>query len=106
MESTTSTMDEAKLLRIVTWLVEEKGADVTCLNAEGHTAAQIALGRGKSRMYEYLQKQEKWQAVRKAKEKKKQEEEKKKAADSATLARRMRDAEEAMAALYNQTKRN
>lgn len=90
---------ETEDLSFVTWLVEDKGADVTCVDAKGHTAAQLARRCGKMRMYEYLQKQEKRQTALKAKEKKQEEEGKKKAAESVTMARRMQEAEEATAAL-------
>jgi hypothetical protein len=52
-----ATMDETKQLSMVTWLVEEKGADVTCLDSDGYTAARYAFTEGKSRIHEYLQKQ-------------------------------------------------
>ena len=90
---------EKELLPIVTWLVEEKGADVTVLNGAGYPAAQVAYDTGKMRMYKYLKRQMKLQIARKAKENK-DEEEKKKKAEAATMARRIREAEEAMAALY------
>lgn len=94
----TSKRTEAEVLSIATWMVEEKGADVLCLNREGNTAAEIAYLSSKPRMYSYLRRQEKQQAARTAKEKKKEEEEKRKAAESATMARRMQEAEEGMAA--------
>ena len=90
---------ETEVFPIVTWLVEEKGADVTCVNKRGYMPAQMARVTGKLRLHNYLQAREKTQAARKAKENKKEEERKMKAAESATMARRLREAEEGMAAL-------
>lgn len=87
-----SPREEAHLLRIVTWLVQEKGADVLCVNADGATAAQSALFAGEKRICQYLQAQENRQAAREKKQKEK-------AAAAAAAVSRMREAEEAMAAL-------
>ncbi len=43
---TMSPREEAHLLRIVTWLVQEKRADVLCVKEEGATAALVALFAG------------------------------------------------------------
>lgn len=94
---------ETEILRIMRWLVEEKGANVMPSSTVGQSAARMAFNLGKLRMYEYLQAQEKQQTIRKAMEKEKQEAErkkldeaKKKAAESAA---QIRAAEEAMSAL-------
>ena len=57
---------EMDLLPIVTWLVEEKGADVTCVNKQGYMAAQMARDTGNMRLHQYLKEQEKRQAARTA----------------------------------------
>jgi ankyrin repeat protein len=75
--------DDAHLLPIVTWLVEEKGADVMCRDKKGHTAARLAAIRKKTSVQRYLQAQE--------------EREKEAAAAAAVL--QMQKSEEAMAAL-------
>lgn len=90
---------EMEDIHFITWLVEEKGADLTCKSASGYMASQMARDRGKVRMSNYLEAQEKRQVARKAQEKKEQEAEKKAAADAATMVRRMQEAAEAEAAL-------
>lgn len=86
---------ETELLPVVRWLVGTKGADVTCRATNGATAARLALVRGKTRIYEYLQAQGR-QLTRSARRK---EEEWKKATTAATMAARMQETEAAMAAL-------
>ena len=85
-----SPREEAHLLRIVTWLVQEKGADALCVNAAGATAAQTALFAGKKRICQYLQAQEQRQAARKNEER----------AAAAAVASRMQATEKAMAELF------
>ncbi len=77
---------ETKLLPVVTWLVEEKGADVTCLSVEGYTAARMAFGTGKDRMHAYLKAQQARQQ-QDSKAKKKEVEDASEAAAAAALSR-------------------
>lgn len=72
--------------------MKEKGADATCVNVEGYTAAQMAFATGKTRVHRYLKAQETQQAKQK-------EEQKKAAAAAATEVARMQEVEESMAAL-------
>jgi len=88
---------ETKLLPVVTWLVEEKGADVTCLSVEGYTAARMAFGTGKDRMHDYLKTQEVQQAVPRA-----QEDEERKRIAAVALREQMQQSEEVMAALLEE----
>jgi hypothetical protein len=85
-----SERNETDLLPIVTWLVEEKGADVMCRDKKGYTAARLAAIRKKTSVHRYLQAQEA--------EKKEQEERREKAA-AAAAAVQMQQTEEALAAL-------
>lgn len=88
-----STQSETELLPVVAWLVDKKGADATCRDHKGRTAAKLASRSDKPEMEHYLQRQEARQAVRKVKDK---EEARKKAAAAATMAARMKEAEEEM----------
>lgn len=85
--------DDAHILPIVTWLVQEKGADVMCRDKKGYTAARLAGIKKKTSVQHYLQAQEKQQAAR-------VKEEREKAAAATEMATRMQAAEVAMAELF------
>jgi uridine phosphorylase len=63
---------ETEVFPVATWLVEEKGADVTVLDGEEATASQLAFTTGKMRLHDYLIEQERRQAARKAEKEKRQ----------------------------------
>ena len=52
-----SPWSEREILPVVTWLVGMKGADATCQDHKGRTAAQVAFDSGKINMQYYLLRQ-------------------------------------------------
>lgn len=94
--ATSEMRDEEKLLQVVRWLVGKKGADATCRDHRGETAATIAFNQGKILMHRYLKAEE---ARQKAKMARERESERRKAADTTAMVTRMQEAEESMAAL-------
>lgn len=63
-----SLTDEADLLPLVRFLVEEKGANVTLKTSTGETAADIACNMGRMQIYDFLTRKEKEVAARRAAE--------------------------------------
>jgi hypothetical protein len=61
-----SRRDEAEVLRIVRFLVEEKGANLSLKTTHGETAAQLVLRQGKRQIYEFLVRKEREDAARQA----------------------------------------
>jgi ankyrin repeat protein len=47
-------LEEDRVLRLITYLVEEKGADVSLKSANGQTAAEMAKERNRLQVYRYL----------------------------------------------------
>lgn len=58
--------DEAEVLRIVRFLVEQKGANLSLKTTYSETAAQLVLRQGKRQIYEVLARKESEEAARQA----------------------------------------
>jgi len=61
-----SRRDEAEVLRIVRFLVEQKGANLSLKTIYGETATQLVLRQGKRQIYEFLARKESEEAARQA----------------------------------------
>ena len=64
----TSAFEEADILPLVRYLVEEKGADVTLKTSLGETAADIAIKKGRQQVYNLLARKEEELAARRTAE--------------------------------------